>query len=626
MLTLDWPEIARKAHDQPWARATVEALRTAYDEHRKLWPHDPPIARSEWFHHYFCGNCGVALGFEFTEPREHVCPTCGKRHEGEPWDGAWRTCLHGSIAVNLERAALLARLHPEREDYRRYVREVILFYAEHYADYEVHGEHAGQGRILPQCLDEAIFVIAIGRALSFGRGLGWFSAGEESTIGEHFFRPAAALLQPQITQTHNIHAWMDSALIVAGAYLRDESLVDFAIEGEHGWKNQLAKGVNDDGFWFEGAMTYHFYTFNALFAGAWAAAEHGRDLFATPKLFQMLEAPLGLVYPDGVFPAHNDCWIDVKLIDAAGLYEVVSRLRPEFANTLGWLYPRDHERPVCAPLSSVVNRLQTPRTAFARNSVAALLFGQPDLPHGTPPPRASRLFRASGIGILENEHVRVCLRFTPDAKGHDHCDKLGLDVFAGGVPISADLGTTGYAAKINQFYRSPAAHNMVVVNGERQQHSNGELVDWNAGALTASANHALPGVALQRRITLAAEGWTDSFTVDSREEATLDWVFHSRGEITTSVLLEEVASPGDRNGYEYLTQVASASCETDWRATWNSPADALTVSFRGERGTQIFTGRCPDHPATSMLGILIVRRRTTHTVFDASFRFTANGA
>ncbi|NJK90665.1 MAG: hypothetical protein HC904_01820 [Blastochloris sp.] len=239
---LDWEKIRAKARSEAWARDFVRVLKETCHSRMEVWPHDPPMEQSEWTHYYFCNDDAARLSFDFKKSGEHECPKCGKIYRGHPWDGAWRSIVHGSLVANMERAAILARIEPEPERYVEYLRRLVLFYAEHYEGYAVHGERAGKGKIMPQCLDESIVLISVGRYLSWGRGQNWFSEREMQLLREKWFRPAVELLKPQIGKIHNIHVWMQSAMATAAQWLGDRALLEWSIESEFGWKRQIELG------------------------------------------------------------------------------------------------------------------------------------------------------------------------------------------------------------------------------------------------------------------------------------------------------------------------------------------------------------------------------------------------
>ena len=121
-------------------------------------------------------------------------------------NGAWRTLVHGLILRNMEWAVILAKVRPEKADLcKDNVRKTMLFYANRYLEYSVHGVRAGKGRIMPQSLCEAIFMVSVGRYLQWIQDEECFNESDLEFIREKWFSPAVDLIKPQIGIIHNIH-------------------------------------------------------------------------------------------------------------------------------------------------------------------------------------------------------------------------------------------------------------------------------------------------------------------------------------------------------------------------------------------------------------------------------------
>jgi hypothetical protein len=643
MQNICWQSVRDKIESQPWARATYESIQSGFKHWCDLWPHDPPLKLTGWIHHYFCARDGVKLQFDIDRPEHHVCPACNEVYTGIDQNTSWQSWVHGGIQHNLERAAILACLHPERPGYGEYIRRQLLFYARHYLEYEIHGRGVGRGRILSQHLDESIMVIMLGCYLRFDQDHRWLSDRDRDFINQHYFRPSLELLKPQVDRLHNIHCWINAGVATAALQLGDDENFHWAIDGEFGWKNQIQHGVSEDGFWYEGAMTYHYYSFFALFYLAWIAEEKGIQLWSHPKLQQMLCAPMDLVYPDGRFPAYNDGWAHIKLHDYAGAYEFACKKWPDagFEKTLSLIYSSQY-KDSCVALSRYPDPNPAPRTEFSRNSAWALLFGPPELPNPPITKRHHVLLKSSGMGILSNQDVRLTLRFTPHGGGHDHNDKLSVDLWLGNEKQSmrgVDLGTSGYGVAItNVWHRRSAAHNLVVVNGAPQKPSSGKLLEWDdpVSLVRAEADDAYPGAKLRRELRLDQTGlsWSDHFHVRCEEESILDWIFHCEGLVAelddrSKARLENAKTEDllgsfkeGPNGYDQIRDLQKFTTTDSWGFSWVHQGMSLKLGFEKADATEVFLGRAPSNPATDSVGIVVVRRRSKETVFRAGFVFS----
>lgn len=114
------------------------------------------------------------------------------------------------------------------------------------------------------------------------------------------------------------------------------------------------------------------------------------------------------------------------------------------------------------------------------------LFGDPVLQWfgsnrtaGTPPTERSLALRNAGFLIMRTgwDKLDKYLFFDggPFGAGHQHEDKLGLDVYAYGASFLRDPGIPNYREdRWFSFYRSTAAHNTVLIDGNGQQRSKEE--------------------------------------------------------------------------------------------------------------------------------------------------------
>ena len=137
---------------------TIEKLKRDVEEvfHGELIVPETGIAN--WTLYYYCPDCSVQLQFNRKSPKAHVCPNCGKAWTGEPYDSAW----WGMINTQNYHAAFcmaIIWLATGEDPYAKKAIEVLMAYAKHYPDYEIHGNipYNGPGRSGAQTLDEANF-------------------------------------------------------------------------------------------------------------------------------------------------------------------------------------------------------------------------------------------------------------------------------------------------------------------------------------------------------------------------------------------------------------------------------------------------------------------------------------
>lgn len=617
---VEWDNVVYKIQKEPWAAELYRILKEDYEENTRIFPKQPPLEESAWGHFYFCSDCGIRLRFDALSPKEHVCPLCGKIYTGMPYDGSWVKGMHSSIISNMERAVILAHAEKERSQYLNYIHDTIMFYVNHYDKYPVHGQQAGKGKVFPQVLSESIFVIAIERLIRLCEPLPVFSGHELKAIGEYFFKPAAELIKPQVFKNiHNINVWMQGGIAACASFLKDREMLEEAIYGEYGWINQLEKGTSEEGIWYEVSGTYHFYTLNAFLSLAWIANDNDINLFAHPALQRMALNYLPLAYPNGMLPSYNDGWFGGNIAEICPLYEQLSYFDKSYNPLLEELYRNMEEEPY-RQLNELFNRLNR-TTGYARASLAALLYGPARLDNYESMERKSFVYKDIGMAVLQNDNLRVSLKFTKDGGGHDHKDKNSIEVYAGGELISYDVGTSGYGiAFTGEWCQSSLAHNMVCINYERQQRSDGELLYAEDNKVCAAANHAYEGVTLAREITLLEDGFKDVYEVKNSRPSQMDWMFRCKGTIESDLKLIDREQFSCGNGYNYLFNLKKADTSDGFHIKFITGNCDLHMDFQGEKDTEVVIGNCYGKDRADIQSFVMVRRYGMDTDFSQCTR------
>ncbi|SDU11752.1 Alginate lyase [Verrucomicrobium sp. GAS474] len=623
--TPDWDEVARKARKEPWARDVVRSLEEEMLSWREKLVIPPPSQPTAWAHHYFCDETGEPLVWKPDSPRRHLCAKNGRLYSGEPYDGAWRLIMHAANGAQIERCAILLRLGVQTEIAGAEIERIAGTYVDTYLSYEVHGSAPSMGRLMPQSLDEAIWIITLLRSLRWSGLVSGWDERRRAALRETV-RAVVDLLRPQIAWIHNIHCWLLAALAEAALFLEDDALLDWCWENPFGIGQQIEKGFDGDGQWYEGSIGYHYYALAALlcFLEAGGAEYLRRRADLNERLVKAFTNPPLLAYADGRLPAYNDCWASPRLEDAADLYEAASALMSDssWPPILAEVY-RNHRPAPCRRYTRVhfPDQGGEPSLKDARSSVAALVYGPAHLPEAAPREPRSALLPHAGIGILRNRDVRLAMRFGPHGGGHDHLDRPGVDVETAGGWQSLDLGTTGYASAFNgEWLRTPAAHNIVVIDGAWQTPGRGRLVAWSETALTVEVVDAHPGVLLRRTLTLLEKGWEDRFEIVADAPRRIDWIFHGDGIFKcpgregTPVVLEE------DNGYRKMRDLKKAPFSAPLCGEWRSQGETVAVEFGAASPGEIFWGAADGNPNGRPLGIVMLRAVASLQTVIARFR------
>jgi hypothetical protein len=571
------------------ARLKQRGIRRNAD-HALAEPIDLPPRGSNWFHWYVCPTHGARLT---TGKRtgvwqwEHVCPVGKEILHGDPaapktdFDGCVLANTHSRYA-NAVRDLGVQYQVTEEAKYAARAREILLAYAARYPDYPLHTINnepkVGGGRVGPQTLDEAVWLIPMAQ----GADLVWdtLSEADRDTLATRLFLPAARdVILPHRLGVHNIQNWKNSAVGLAGFLLDDRELIGAAIDDPaRGYRTQMARGVQDDGVWFEGAWGYHFYTLDAVWPLVEAARNCGVDLYGDP-LRRMFEAPVRLAMPNLKLPAFNDSGeIDIR----NELYELA--------------YARYHE-----PL--LVNGIPA-----ARTSQMALWFGEDRLPSPDSAASGSRNFEASGYAILERG-TWLCLKYGPSGGGHGHPDKNNFILYSRGEVLFPDPGTRPYGSNLHgEWDRVTLAHNTLVVDGVSQTPATGRILAFGPNYAMTDAGPIYRGVRFVRTAVLLDEMqivFVDQ--VQSDAQHTYDLALHLAGkwnEVAAGTAPELPA----REGYPHLRDVK----------TTESPvlsAGRVSVRLAGAEPTQTIVATGPGKSTEDRVPMAIFRRKAGRTTY-----------
>jgi len=593
-------EAAReKAARQPWAKRALESIlqRAAEDMNREV---ALPPRGGQWPHWYSCKRDGATL--RTISPTEHRCPVCNTVYRGEPYDSVVLYYEHGAWSRAIQDLGLAYRFSGNTA-YAIQAGKILTAYAGRYASYPRHNvngeDKLGGGRIMAQTLDESVWLIPV----AFGYALvrQELSAKARKHIEQDLLVAAAQVIREHQMPIHNIQCWKNSAVALAGYAAGDEELVREAIDDPvRGFRAQIAKGVTDDGLWYEGSLGYHRYTMDALWPLTEAARLAGTDLYGD-RYRALFDAPIKLALPDGSAPGFNDN-SGGNVTQAAGLYELAFARwrRPEYGRVAA-------------------------RTD--RRNLQALLYGAESLPEGAFIPSASELLPSAGFAMLRSGGTAVAERFGRHGGGHGHPDKLSIVTFGAGRLFGLDPGSINYGVPLHtEWYKSTIAHNTVSVDRKTQAPADGTLIEWKTGpdetTLRAEAAGVYDGVTLRRMLVLKGNQLADRFECSSAAEHEYDYAFHSAGELKTSLDLQPREGPaGDSNGYQHIRNVREGRADGEWWAEWTQSGAVMRIRFRAEPGTIVLTGEGPGRNPTVFVPLLIVRRRGTSTVFDCVHEF-----
>lgn len=595
-----------------------------------------------WTHYYYCHEDGTRLSFEWELPFSHRCPTCGKERTGEPFDSAWTSIAHTQIGRAVYHISLLAVIEPDTKRIDM-VKTYLMAYASYYETYQAHGDipYNGPGKLFAQTLDEAHWIIDL--AMGFDVIRDHLTLEEEAHIRSGLLEPCARfLIDHKEKQIHNHSVLITSAIASIGLLLDDNQIIRAGLEGEYGLLDQIARGIFEDGLWYEGNVQYHFYAFQSLLHYALIAEGTQWDVWTNKALKAMFDFPLNVVLPDGAMPTLNDASLGDSIGTYTRYYEIALDIYGDeiYRSLLNTAYGTEW-----------ADRQFTNVKTVARSSVYALMFGRELAPAG-PKDRLSlwdatnrtQSFPASGLTKLVNRSGwQAIIKHSRFGGEHDHMDRLGLSVVCGSVPLFVDPGTTAYGIPAHYgWFKHTYSHNTVSIGGGDQPPRDGRLVqlseqpwgtwaettvDWLADDFYMKENIVMPpelspwdaeayaGVQIRRINALAGDYLLDIVSVTVPECRDVHLSTHFSGELHLSAAASwepanERLSTLDQKWLKEKQRLQAGERSFSYQMREGSLEQLIWCSMPSD----IYAALTPDNPLTANRTTLIQRVAAEHTV------------
>lgn len=551
---------------------------------------DDPKRLSGWAHNFCCPKCAsqmiMDIKMPYNPPNVFTCPNCGEKASSVDHDEAWvyfYRSIFGSYMHSLAVSALLGDMQS-----RDFMIRYMDFYADNYESFPVHGKHAGKGKIMEQALDEAVWIIDVLSALAAVDEL--IPKDKKDEWMNKLLRPITELIMPQSNSIHNIPTWLKCAVGVIGIYGGDDGLLDYALNSEFGIRNQIARGFTDDGIWYEGSMTYHFYTVSALtgFFSFYATRVPDDEIFNTYA--KMFTVPIILSANGRTMPAINDGWYSKN--SGMNAHLVPGRICD------------DKELMAFNDASIADNPAQL-------ISAKALLFAyvEDDV----------EVFSSTRLAVVKKP-FHILFKSGVLSTSHRHIDALSIRI----SPFSDDIGTPGYGHILTkQFYRFIAAHNTVAVDLAQPDgvpSTRMERIENGALAVVEPGTWADLECA-ERSLTVDGDSVIDLTRLKAPTSHTYDWIFHSIGRAEYSSEAEaEVESLGDKMGYSYFEDIKKMKPAPSFTASFTVEGEGtLTLTVPSTDSIEVYVAKSPDNPADNKRNTVILRRVAKEAEFKVIF-------
>ncbi len=589
--------------------------------------HDSPEEISRWGHHYFCKKDGGLLVYDQNKPEEHVCSICKTTYTSELLHGVWVCMYRNQGVMNAWKAALLYKLTGEKK-YLDYVITFASFYSNHYPCFKLHNKDGvetentekipwGSSRIMPQNLNEAIFIVRLVNALQIVKE----ELDEEFLLSlkEHLFQPVFELFCPQVDKIHNISCWLNSAIGVMGLFLNQKDMIDFAFSGEFNINKQLKQGVTKDYFWYEGSIHYNFFTLEGIINLLLFSKVYEYS-FKTGETYveHMLSQGYKYAFDNHQLPNPNDGWPNVNLKSYSYIYAIGAKIYG-FDSTVGNLFKNIvngiNDRGVF-PLS---------KPYYYKNDISLEEFifcvGVREMSYKKVITHSIN-FDTSYCGLLKNKSINLFYKYGHNGPSHAHPDKMNIEVVMHEKSLSRDLSNSGYGNTLcNEWHRVSASHNTVVVNGKNHVSvAGGKCISRNEDYVELFSENVYEKINFKRFIKIKGEGFADWFEIEAKKKHTYDYFFHVEGFLITEVNSSLGNLGYQENGYQHLKEVKQIHTnEEEISLSWNINGLVVTSQIK-LKNKELYIAQSPDNPVTAYRTTMILRSKEICPVFNVSWR------
>jgi hypothetical protein len=522
-----------------------------------------------------------------------------KIYSGHPYDDCIYAKNHGR---NFENMLVCARAYLVTGDrkFAEYAKNILLGYAERYEKYPHHSNQSGAkpgttsksgAHIYEQTLNEAAEAASrIGPAYDMIRNSDVLTPDEQQKIKNGLILPLLQNLDCNKAGKNNWQTWHNAAMLTLGVVFALPEWTDKALnDPQNGFYYQMKTSVTEDGIWYEGSMSYHFYALSALALTAQNAKADGIDLWHNPQLVKMLKVPALYAMPDGTLPRFAD--------------SVTSR--PGLSSAVG--------EPAWAALQDpVIYSILPPGASwesirFGRNPPEAMNIAKTAL--------NSIVFRDAGHAILRSngpKQLAAVLSFAPYRGFHSHFDMLSFVFFGLGREICVDPGraaSQAYRLPIHKFwYKGTISHNAVLTNFKQQKEAGvSRLLFFNPDsarpAAAAETNDTYPGVSHIRMLALNQDYLLVVDILNSKSPDIFSWVCHFEADSmisATPVTGADISKLG--NGFDYIKNAAKGNSadmakfefvQKSFKTCLNVAAKGQLNFWTGDGPKESIKKRCP---------------------------------
>lgn len=545
---------------------------------------------------------------------DNICPICGMQYIDEDYKGA-RTCTYHHWLSQMAIKAGIVYLVSEEACYAEMVRKILLDYVRYYPDYPNNDNELGTTKVFQSTYMESVWITYLAGAYDMVKEDKAFSSMDRLRIVNDLFRVSAGVIMDYDEKNNNRQAFNNCGLCAVALVSDDRELLDYALNGPHGFVFHMSNSVLEDGMWYEGD-NYHFATVPSLVNIAEMCLRSGIDLyeqeFCGHMLRHMFQAPLVSLQPDLTFPSRKDSPYKTCISQRwySGLYELAYRRYrdPAFGEILKKMYSRRSDEDESFHNAAGIMDI-FPAEAADRSCLdwRGFLNAVPDLGNdGTEEKAVCATMDGTGLSIIRRGAGNYCsLDYGHYGGEHGHPDRLQLTFFARGRRWLTDYGTGQYYFDHLSWYRSTLGHNTVVIDEKNHEKAEGTEVIFEQTReftiLEAVVPQVISGVDMSRTLILFEGGVLFDFVqMESETAHQYDYVLHSLGTLQVKQQRECDHVLSGKGAYRFLEDARSFEAEGVIEAVFQDKEAGLHIRMMPVKEGKVYTARsygCPYHMA-----------------------------
>ncbi|WP_087021027.1 heparinase II/III domain-containing protein [Thaumasiovibrio subtropicus] len=605
---------------------------------------------------------GKALARDIAKVQDYIA-TVGIEVPGHGEAGGYEHNRHKQNYIHMDIAGRLF-LITEEAQYRDYIRDLLVAYAEVYPSLELNisRDTNHPGRLFHQTLNENMWMLYSSCAYSCIHHT--LSADERTLIENDLFRIMVEMFVDTYAHDfdiiHNHGLWAVAAVGICGYAIQCQDTVGKALYGlkgdsvSGGFLAQLSQLFSPDGYYMEGPY-YHRFSLRPihLFAEVIERRQPEVGIFAHKDgvIQTTTYAVMSTAFPDGTLPALNDSSKTMDINDE-GILIGTSVCFERYEEDANLLAMANHQQDVWVHIAG--KKLSD--AVAATESIPAFDWGSLYVTDG---PEGDK----GGLTILRhrdaNEEDTMALLWFGQhgsdhqyhsALDHGHYDGLHLSIFNRGQEVTQDYGFGRwvniepkfggrYIPENKSYCKQTIAHNTVVVDKKTQNNFDtataeskwGELHFFNKDnkalqSMSGIIRGYYDGVDMQRTVLVAElEGIArpvvvDLFRLISEETHSYDYPVHHIGQLIRTDFDYQanntLAPMGEDNGYQHLWQVAQGEVEGSTLVSWLHGESYYSMVSSAPAGSEVIFARLgandPDFNLRSEPAFVLRQQGKTH--------------